>query len=156
MGTLVAPASRGMVAVESDVYVAEFVAYTIEDWTEKPDKFGESGHTTIIFKFDTFLDPEDGTQVEQMWIWVKLATGDKANLTKITRAFGLPDLRPGDPVDLDAWLGKRLRATVAQKDDGQGGTRPRLLPDGFMPLKKAKPIAGMAAPRPACSPRTWG
>ena len=149
MGTLVAPASRSMTVIEPDVYIAELAEYTVENWTETPDKFGKAGHYTIVLKWDVFLDPDDGTQVESMWHWVGFFTGEKANLTKITRAFGLPDIQPGDAVDFDTWIGKRLRVTVAQKPDAEGRPKSKIVPDGYMPLKKAKPVAGMAAPRPA-------
>lgn len=123
MAILRAPDRQQFPVVQGGAYLAKVVNVSVEDFTEKPDRFGNKGHHAITFRWQLAgMETDDGAPVEIPQT-VKFATGDYLAkqgqrmgrlpwLTEITRAFGTPDIQPGDAVDTDTWIGKEAVLSI--------------------------------------------
>lgn len=127
-----------------------------------PDKFGNTGFLTLIFRWLLIgQTDEDGAPIELIQ-YVKFATGDKPYtkgaragklpwLTEITRAFGEEDIQPGDNVDEQRWVGKRAKLGVLEAHTTDGGRTNSInsVSKYTPPVKSAN---GKPAPKPQPEP----
>ena len=117
--------------VDQGTYLAGVDAIVVEDHIKTPDKFGNTGFYTFIFKWrlEGVLSEDDKPIIIPQY--VRLETGDRPItkgpragrlplMTEITRAFGEPDLQPADEVDEALWVGKRAKLGVLNTPDAAG------------------------------------
>lgn len=160
MTNLTAPAPRTFPTVEQGTYTGVVDRIDVEDCTQIADKFGYRG-IKLIFRWRLEgVASEEGDPIT-LPQYVKLETGDRPYskgpragrlpwLTEITRAFGEPDIQPGDGVDPDLWVGKRARLAVLEQAQADGTSR-----NAINAVGPAKPRTGQAAapakpaPKPA-------
>jgi hypothetical protein len=138
--------------------VGKVESVSVEDHTVKPDIYGKKGFYTLIFRWLIIgQTDEDGNPVT-IPQYVKFLTGDKPYkngaragklpwLTEITRAFGLPDIQPGDAFDPESLVGKRAKLGVLL-DEQTDGT----LKNSVNTVSKPDPRKPVAAPKVAPKP----
>lgn len=160
MATLQAPPQKTFPTVDQGTYIGVVESVAIEDHTVEPDKFGRKGHYTLIFRWTIEgQEAEDGSAIT-LPQYVRLETGERPYskgpragklpwLTEITRAFGEPDLQPGDDVDPDMWLGKRAKLSVLEQVQADGTFRNAI--NGVAPAAK-KAAGQVAKPKPRQAP----
>lgn len=163
MPTLSAPAPKTFTTVEQGTYTGTVMKIEVEDHTTEPDKFGKKGFFTLVFRWVLEgVEDEDGGEIS-IPQYVKLTTGDRPIttgtragrlpwLTEITRAFGQPDLQPGDPVDTDMWLGKRARLGILQQVQSDGTFKNAINSVNPAKARTAGQAAARVAARPAPAP----
>ena len=149
MAILKAPDQKTFSRVPQGTYAARIIAVVPEDHTKTPDQFGELGHWTLkfIWQVEDIRD-EDGQSFE-LAQFVKFVTGDYVAkkgarigrlpwLTEITRALGEDDIKPGEAVDTDRWIGKRAQLGVLYAREADGGDRNKISAVDTLPAARAR------------------
>lgn len=152
MSTLTAPENKTFPVVDQGTYVAKVESVTVEDHMTKPDAFGKSGHHTLVLRWILIGQTDENGQPIHLVQYAKFSTGDKPYksgaragklpwLTEITRAFGIPDIQPGDEFDPESLVGRRAKLGVLLGETADGTER-----NSINSVSKPDPRKPVAAP----------
>ncbi|MDB5057235.1 MAG: hypothetical protein JWO59_707 [Chloroflexi bacterium] len=157
MTTLTAPKSqKEFPTVDQGTYPAKVSEVGIEDWTQKPDSFGKKGHHTFVYKWLLIGQTDEDGQPIELVEYVKFVTGSipytkgaragkLPKLTEITRAFGEPDLEPGQAFDPETHVGKKAKLGVLESFDADGNRKNNI---NSHSKYEPKPKTAKPAPKP--------
>lgn len=172
MPLIEAPPEREFTLVATSDYPSTVTDVKAEDFRNKPDQFGNSGHHALTFTWQ--LDDMEDDQGKPITLrqTFKFETGDYLikrgprtgrlpMMTEITRAFGMPDILPRQTFDTDKFLGQRAILSVILEPKGDGGQHNRInvvspitgSANGSSKVIARKPIAGVRAATPGDTPR---